>query len=204
MDIYEKTVPVGGVPEEELNIVVLAEGRRLVAYRPEKREIPKLPDPAKPALEPEEYRTNEELLLTGQHIEQYRHATYLPDPYYLEGLKRDPGDIRLNNAYGQLLLRRGQFKKAEPYFRKAQERLTERNPNPYNMKRFVKWDFCLWTHYLSGRAIPAGKKGRKRARGRSNAAFGGGWYKTLTGPQNAAQGAAKARIPAASRRWKTV
>ncbi len=29
--------------------------------------------------------TNEELYLTGLHIEQYRHATYLPDPYYLEG-----------------------------------------------------------------------------------------------------------------------
>lgn len=33
--------------------------------------------------------TNEELYLTGLHIEQYRHATYLPDDYYLEGLKRD-------------------------------------------------------------------------------------------------------------------
>ena len=28
--------------------------------------------------------TVEELYLTGQHIEQYRHATYRPDPYYLE------------------------------------------------------------------------------------------------------------------------
>ena len=135
-DIYEKTVPVGGVPEEELRLAVLAEGRCLVEYRPERREIPKLPEPARAAREPEEYRTNEELLLTGQHIEQYRHATYLPDPYYLEGLKRDPGDIRLNNAYGQLLLRRGQFKRAEPYFRKALERLTERNPNPYNSETF--------------------------------------------------------------------
>lgn len=35
--------------------------------------------------------TVEELYLTGQHIEQYRHATYRPDPYYLEALKRDPG-----------------------------------------------------------------------------------------------------------------
>ncbi len=47
--------------------------------------------------------SNEELFLTGLHIEQYRHATYRPDPYYLEGgLKRDPGDIRINNAYGSL------------------------------------------------------------------------------------------------------
>ncbi len=131
-EIFEKTVPVGGVPEEELYLAVWALGRRMVEYRPEKPGNTKLPDPAKPAREPEEYRTNEELYLTGQHIEQYRHATYLPDPYYLEGLKRDPGDIRINNAYGQLLLRRGRFKRAEPYFRKALERLTERNPNPYS------------------------------------------------------------------------
>lgn len=136
VDIYEKTVPVGDAAEEELSIAVLAQGRCLVEYRPEKQEIPRLPEPAKAAKEPEEYRTNEELLLTGQHIEQYRHATYLPDPYYLEGLKRDPGDIRLNNAYGQLLMRRGQFEKAEPYFRKALERLTERNPNPYNSETY--------------------------------------------------------------------
>lgn len=34
---------------------------------------------------------NEELYLAALHIEQYRHATYLPDPYYLEALKRAPG-----------------------------------------------------------------------------------------------------------------
>ena len=77
-----------------------------------------------------------ELYLTGLHIEQYRHATYLPDPYYLEGLKRDPGDIRINNAYGALLMRRGRFEKAEDYFRKALERLIERNPNPYNSETY--------------------------------------------------------------------
>ena len=52
----------------------------------------------------------------GPYIEQYRHATWLPDDYYLEGLKRDDGDIRINNAYGMLLLRRGEFARAEgPY-----------------------------------------------------------------------------------------
>ena len=59
----------------------------------------------------------EELYLTGLHIEQYRHATYRPDPYYLEALKRDAGDIRTNNAYGSLLMRRGCFLEAEKHFR---------------------------------------------------------------------------------------
>ena len=135
-DIYEKELAVSGVKEEELHLAVYADGSCLIEYRPEVPEIPKMPEPAQAAKEPEEILTNEELYLTGQHIEQYRHATYLPDPYYLEGLKRDPRDIRINNAYGALLMRRGQFKQAEVYFRKALERLTWKNPNPYNSETY--------------------------------------------------------------------
>ena len=149
VDIYEKKVPVPGlvageerltpdcVREQDLHVAVYAaDGSCLVEYTPDPVEIPKLPDPAKAAKDPETIQTNEELYLTGLHIEQYRHATYLPDPYYLEGLKRDPGDIRINNAYGALLMRRGAFRKAEKYFRKALERLIERNPNPYNSEAY--------------------------------------------------------------------
>ena len=136
VDIYEKTVAVKAVKEEELHLAVYADGSCLVEYRPEAPEIPKMPEPAQAAKEPKQIMTNEELYLTGQHIEQYRHATYLPDPYYLEGLKRDPGDIRINNAYGALLMRRGQFGQAEKYFRKALERLTWKNPNPYNSETY--------------------------------------------------------------------
>lgn len=136
VDIYEKVVNVSDVKEETLHLAVYADGKCLVEYRPETPEIPKMPLPAQAAKDPAEIMTNEELYLTGQHIEQYRHATYLPDPYYLEGLKRDPGDIRINNAYGTLLMRRGQFEQAETYFRKALERLTWRNPNPYNSETY--------------------------------------------------------------------
>ncbi|MDE7043616.1 MAG: DUF5107 domain-containing protein, partial [Acetatifactor sp.] len=136
VDIYEKELTVGAVKEEELHLAVCAEGSCLVEYRPEAPEIPKLPEPAQAAKDPAEIQTCEELYLTGQHIEQYRHATYQPDPYYLEGLKRDPGDIRINNAYGALLMRRGQFQKAEKYLRKALERLTWKNPNPYNSETY--------------------------------------------------------------------
>lgn len=125
-------------------VSVWAEGECLVAYRPEKESIAKMPEPAKAAKAPEEIMTNEELYLTGMHIEQYRHATYLPDPYYLEGLKRDPGDIRINNAYGALLMRRGCFAKAEKYLRKALERLIERNPNPYNSETYYLLGLDLW------------------------------------------------------------
>ncbi|MDE5696842.1 MAG: DUF5107 domain-containing protein [Lachnospiraceae bacterium] len=145
VDIYETTVHLpNGVREEELHLAVCADGRCLAAYQPERQEIPKLPEPARAAKEPQEIMTNEELYLTGQHIEQYRHATYLPDPYYLEGLKRDPGDIRINDAYGLLLMRRGRFADAEKHFRKALERLTERNPNPYNSESYYLLGLVLF------------------------------------------------------------
>ncbi len=133
-----------GVKEEELCLAIYsAEGECLVEYRPEAPKIPKLPEPARAAKEPAEIQTCEELYLTGQHIEQYRHATYLPDPYYLEGLKRDPGDIRINNAYGLLLMRRGCFEKAKVFLEKALERLIERNPNPYHSETYYLLGLCL-------------------------------------------------------------
>ena len=63
--------------------VFTAGGRELLRYTPRPKTIEKIPDPMPPAKQPEEIQTVEELVFTGQHIEQYRHATYLPDPYYL-------------------------------------------------------------------------------------------------------------------------
>lgn len=141
---YEKLIS-GDFKEEDhaYSIRVSENGRILVSYRPEKESIPEIPDPAKAAEEPAKIQTNEELYLTGQHLEQYRHATYLPDPYYFEGLKRDPGDSRINCAYGMLLFRRGRADLAEQYFRSAVKRLTERNPNPYNSEAYYDLGLCL-------------------------------------------------------------
>ena len=59
----------------------------------------------------------------GLHLEQYRHATYRPEAYYQEALRRDPLDSRCQNALGRLLLRRGQFAAAESHLRQALARL---------------------------------------------------------------------------------
>lgn len=135
--IYEKEIPVSAEKKTDLTVrVVNAQGKELVNFTPLEEKIPELPKPAEAAKDPEEILTCEELYLTGQHIEQYRHATYLPDPYYLEGLKRDEGDIRLNTAYGMLLFRRGQLKESEKYFRRALKRMTWKNPNPYNSEAY--------------------------------------------------------------------
>ncbi|MCR4998663.1 MAG: DUF5107 domain-containing protein [Lachnospiraceae bacterium] len=144
VDIYEKELPLALKDEYQVKVAVSYEGRELVSYQPVNQGIPELAEPAAAAKLPEEILTNEELYLTGQHIEQYRHATWLPDPYYEEGLKRDPEDSRINNAYGLLLLRRGQFAQAEGYFRTAIKRLTRMHPNPYDSEPFYNLGLALF------------------------------------------------------------
>ena len=107
-------------------------GRQLLVYRPVSDRQKEIPSAAKRAERPGDIREIEQLFLTGLHLEQYRHATYVAADYYEEGLKRDPRDARCNNALGLWFLRRGKFEKAVPYFEKAVETLTERNPNPYD------------------------------------------------------------------------
>ena len=119
-------------------------GKELVSYKILEEKDPEFAEPAEAVKDPCDIQTNEELFLAGNHIEQYRHATFLPDPYYLEGLKRDPGDIRINNAYGLLLLKRGRFDLSEKYFRKAIERLTRLHPNPYDSESFYNLGLCLF------------------------------------------------------------
>lgn len=115
-----------------LEILDAATGAALIAWQGRSDGASDIPEPAKAAREPEEIPTTEELFLTGQHIEQYRHATYDPTCYYREALRRDPSDIRNNNALGLWLLRRGKFAESESCFRTAVKRQTERNPNPYD------------------------------------------------------------------------
>ncbi|KAJ9130907.1 hypothetical protein NKR23_g11964 [Pleurostoma richardsiae] len=143
-DILTETVPAPGTREEDLTLSVCDQtGRLILSYRPAPKKIEKIPEAAQPAKDPKDLNSLEELYLTGLHIEQYRHATFEPDPYYIEGLKRDPGESRLNNAYGMLLFRRGLFLESEPYFRKAVERLMWKNPNPYDSEAFYNLGLSL-------------------------------------------------------------
>ncbi len=143
-----KTVVMSGLKKDFLKLSVLdSNGHTLLSYTPEPDSTDSIPSPAKAIGAPEDIPTNEELLLAGKHLEQYRHATYLPDPYYKEGLKRDFGDYRINTAYGQLLLRRGLFKESEAYFRTAIERITKHNPNPFDSEAYYLLGLCL---YLQG------------------------------------------------------
>ncbi len=144
VDIYEKELELEIPDRYKVKVSVITAGKELISYQAKDQGIPELAEPAQAAKLPQDILTNEELYLTGQHIEQYRHATWLPDPYYLEGLKRDPDDTRINNAYGLLLLRRGRLEHAEKYFRAALKRLTSMHPNPYDSEPYYNLGLALF------------------------------------------------------------
>jgi len=138
----ETPIPAGTRPQA-LTLQVSDGAAELVSFTPLPDEKPAIPAPATPAPRPHDVVSGEELFLHGLHLEQYRHATYAPEPYYEEALRRDPADSRCNNALGRLLYRRGKFVEAEPYFRRAIQRLTLRNPNPYDGEPFYNLGLAL-------------------------------------------------------------
>lgn len=123
--------------------VVDSEGNVLVDWEPQSEDLKPVPDAAKPAKAPQDILTNEELFLTGLHIEQYRHATYDATQYYREAINRNPSDIRCNNALGAHLLKCGKFAEAEKHFQVAIEMLTRYNPNPYDGEPYFNKGLAL-------------------------------------------------------------
>ncbi|HXB60337.1 MAG TPA: DUF5107 domain-containing protein [Candidatus Acidoferrales bacterium] len=140
----EKVKLPGNVTEEQLIISVSDEKEReLICYRPKSLSKGKTPLPATEPPTPEQIKSNDELFVTGLHLNQYRHATRSPVVYWSEALRRDPFDSRCNNALGLWHLNRGEFAEAEGCFRKAIERLTRRNANPYDGETFYNLGLCL-------------------------------------------------------------
>lgn len=114
-------------------LVVEHAGAVLLSWRP-RADAPLLPSgvPA-PATEPPlpaDVPSLDELYLTGLHLDQYRHATRSPEPYWLEALRRDPADARSATALASRRARDGRLAEAEELLRTAVARLTHRNPNP--------------------------------------------------------------------------
>ena len=113
-----------------------SEGNLLLSYTAKDQRSDFAPNPAAEPPLPAETTTTDELYLTGVHLDQYRHATRSPEPYWQEALRRDPAESRCNHALGLWHLTRGEFEKAESLFRKAIERLTARNANPRDCEVF--------------------------------------------------------------------
>jgi tetratricopeptide (TPR) repeat protein len=139
----EEYVLPDGVDPSYLSIVVTTiEGKTIRCSLAPSEERPAPALALEPRL-PKEIASQDQLYLTGLHLQQYRHATRFPEPYWSEALSRDPGDMRCNHALAKLHLERSQFTQAELLVRRAIARATELNPNPYDGEIF----------YTLGRAL---------------------------------------------------
>ena len=123
-------VPAHGVVAQEVEVSVVQGDTELLRWQP--RPVSRGTEPwvATEPPAPEATATVEELYLTGLHLAQYRHPTWSPLDYWLEGLRRDPGDLRTNLAVGDLAFRAGEYGRAELHVRRALARVTARNANP--------------------------------------------------------------------------
>ena len=143
------TTDFGNVTAELIN-----NGKLILDYAPVVNTEP-VPSPAEEIPAPEALPTTERLFLAAVHLEQYRHATYSPEPYYLEGLKRDSSDIRLNNGYGKYLYNKGRFEESIPYFNAAVRASTRHNPNPYDCEPYYNLGLALKAIGLTDKAFDA-------------------------------------------------
>ena len=144
-DVYKNDIIFDNPVDENclLLSVTNSADEEILRYEPVLNNVHDLPEPAKPAPLPHEVGSIEQLFLTGQHLEQYRHATFNPVDYYREALKRDSGDSRCNNALGVWYLRRGRFVESEGYFRTAIARIVQYNPNPYDSEPYYNLGLAL-------------------------------------------------------------
>ena len=123
--------PVAGLSDLGLTVRDTT-GETLLEHRVPVEKAEPIPSPATEPPAPAEVASADELYTIGLHLWQYRHATRNPVDYWAEALRRDPGDARCRTALGVWHLRRGEFATAEDHLRRAIERITSRNPNPYD------------------------------------------------------------------------
>ncbi len=125
---YTKELPMGDMNMDDIAVSLVSEDSvMLVDYKTYIRGQKDPIIPRMPVKRAAEMETVEELYINGLHLEQYKQHNYSAAEYYMEGLRRDPGDTRCNTAMARLAFRNGNFEECIAYADKAEERLLSRN-----------------------------------------------------------------------------
>ncbi|WP_054010843.1 tetratricopeptide repeat protein [Arthrobacter sp. ERGS1:01] len=116
----------------ELVLTVRQGDAELIRWQPRTRTNTdgEVADAATEPPAPEDVGSVDELFYIGQYLRQYRHATRLPEPYWREALRRDPGEVRSNIALADSALRTGELAEAETLLRTAISRIAAYASNP--------------------------------------------------------------------------
>jgi tetratricopeptide (TPR) repeat protein len=154
---FVKTVdlPEGAQDTDLLLRLRSSDGHEIIRYTPIHPVEKPLPEPASALPAPEEISSNDELYLSGLHLDQYFHPTWSPLPYWQEALRRDPHDARCNNALGLACLQQGDLPQAEQHFRTAINTLTRRNFNPRDGEAYYNLGLTLKYQERSSEAYAA-------------------------------------------------
>jgi tetratricopeptide (TPR) repeat protein len=147
------------IPEDreklDLRVIVRSGDREILRYVSPDTLNATAPAAATEPAPLEMMATAEQLYLTGLHLDQYRHATRDPGLYWNEALRRDESDSRTCQTLGTWYLRRGEFARAESYLRRAIERLTQLNSNPYDGEAFYSFGLSLRFRHRNTEAYAA-------------------------------------------------
>jgi tetratricopeptide (TPR) repeat protein len=134
---YTKKIPLPtGATEHDVRAVLLEGNRELVAYSPIKLTPTPQPEPWKAPGAPAEFKSEEELTLAAQRIDQFHDPDRDPEPWWEEALKRDPNNTAAHVGLGIIDLRRARYPEAEKHFQNAVARLTARHTTPKNAEPF--------------------------------------------------------------------
>ncbi|WP_419819216.1 tetratricopeptide repeat protein [Glaciibacter flavus] len=117
------------------------------AIRDHRPEPPHAEEPAAPS----DVQTIDELVGVAIYLEQFRHATRRPEPYWQEVIARDPGESRATAALGALAYSRADYDSADRLLRQSIARTTRWAATPTDGT----------AHYLLG--LTLGRRGESQA-----------------------------------------
>jgi len=121
----------GEHPSELTTVFTDQENEKILTFSPiDTSQLTQNREKATEPATPEDMESIEELFLTGEHHEQYRHPTRHPEDYWNEALRRDPDHTSSHIALGKRAFNRGMLDTAKNHLRQAIARLTHRHPNP--------------------------------------------------------------------------
>ncbi|GHU67289.1 hypothetical protein FACS189413_01780 [Bacteroidia bacterium] len=144
---FVKTVPVDkNIREKDLRMTLIdATGKEILAYIPVEKDMTKpLPEIVDYPLLPKQIESTEECYYTGLRNLQFANPFINPTDYFMEVIRRDPGDTRANTQMGIWYRLRGENEKAKMHLRTAIKRQTKDYTRPkeceamYNLGLILK------------------------------------------------------------------
>lgn len=143
---FTATVPIDkSIRESELTMTLAgADGKQMLAYTPLVIDSSKpLPEIVAPPLLPSQIENTEECFLVGLRNLQFHNPFIQPTDYFMEVLRRDPGDTRANTRMGVYWRQRGDNDKAAAYLRTAIARQTKDYTRPMDCEAIYNLGLIL-------------------------------------------------------------